>query len=361
MKRLSKKTKKNILLSLLAVVILFAGYIAYSIYQILHPQTLFQTAAIVQPTPEVVTPAVTQDIYSPSVQSTEEEVVDSRKEFENDRVNILMLGLDAAPERMETMRSFRADVIMLVSVDFKSNEVFLISIPRDSYTEIPGVEGRYRINESFSKGGSFKGDGFSKTLETVTHFFGGVPIQYYVGVDMQAFKKLVDLIGGIEYEVETPVDMNGRHLDAGLQLLSGQQVLDYVRNRTGSNDIKRVSKQQEILMAALEQMKSKATITKIPQMYLSVADDIYTSLGLKQIAGLAYFASKLSIEDIHRYTVAGEILIKDGHWFWGVDQEKKKELVKDVFGVEIDVDFEEDVKYLLQKEAEKTQQPEATQ
>ena len=272
----------------------------------------------------------------------------------SDKVNFLFLGLDASVERYETMGSFRTDTIMLISVDFDESKVDIISIPRDSYVKIPGREKREKINAAFARGGGFKGKGFDKTIETVSHFLGGIPIQYYIGVDMNVVKDVVDIMGGVGYEVDLRVRIGDRVLEKGFQHLNGQQVLDYARTRnTAKGDIDRVDRQQRIVLAIFNELKSTKQLLKLPQYYTTVMERVHTNMDIKQIAGLALFAVNLELEDIHRHTIPGDFLNMDKISYWGIHERRKKELIKEIFGVDIEIDPKNDIHYIKKELVEK--------
>lgn len=349
--------KRHIILIAAAVLFLaLVGYGAYTVYQITHPETLFEIPAVNNETPEPVPSDEAADTPEPtaSEQPPEEEPTEEPEEvyqFAENRLNVLMMGLDASTERYEEMMSFRTDTLMLASIDFAENKVYLISIPRDSYVHIPGREQMGRVNAAFVYGGGFKGNGFATTIQTVGDFLGGIPIHYYAAVDMNLFKKIVDDIGGVEYNVDIPVVIAGRKLEPGLQTLTGQQAMDYARIRnTGGGDIDRVDRQQRLMLAVFDQLKSTNTLTKLPKIYESVKEDVWTDLNVKQIAALCYFAAKLGTDNIDRRMVPGNYLNMDGVSYWGIDQKKKNAMVNEIFGLNI-TEFvqEDDVTYLREQ------------
>ncbi|HHW47661.1 MAG TPA: hypothetical protein GXX14_03470 [Clostridiaceae bacterium] len=370
--------KKVVLIVVIALVLSICGYVAYTIHQIRNPDTLFKKSRLLtnedsgnkiqngQENPQKVADTK-ESLDNPTNPVNEKDLEkkyakeDAQDVFNNNRVNILLLGFDLSPERKK-MGVFRTDTIMLASIDFKNMEVYLLSIPRDSYTEIPGFEGRYKINDAFNKGGGFEGKGFEKVMETVSNFIGGISVDYYLAVDMTVFKKVIDMIGGIEYYVDVPVVMNGRELKPGLQILSGQQVLDYARNRnTKRADIDRIDRQQRILLAAFEQLKEKAQLTLIPEIFLAVKDDIWTNMNIKQVTSLALFGTNISMDRIHRYTVPGGFLLSGGLYYWGIKQYEKRDMIKEIFGVTIEVNEKDDIEYLRRLEEEKNQKVEAAE
>lgn len=354
---MKKFSRKKILLSALLVfgigLILFA---AITIYQIRNPQTLFSKSTYNNTPKQTATPTPSITKSTPKAENKVQPTPENNEGngFASNRVNVLLLGFDESPERLDTMRVFRTDTIMLATIDFDSRDVYVLSIPRDSYVEIPGVDGMHKINEAFNKGGSFNGKGFEKVMETVSSFIGGISIDYYMGVDMQVFKTVIDKIGGVEYDVDVPTVMCGRTLEPGLQLLTGQQVLDYCRNRnTAKADIDRIDRQQRILLATFEQLKEKAKLTQIPDIYLSVKDDVFSNMNLKQIAGLALFGSNIDFDSIHRYYVPGGFLTLETGSYWGIKQNEKAKIIKEIFGIDIPVNEQEDIEFFRKQEEER--------
>ncbi len=344
--------KKKIILTVVILIALsVSGYGAYTIYQIYNPKTLFE-----QQKPNTDNEAVNNDLDDVEVVAPEPEEEEPEEEyrFDEDRVNLLILGLDASEERYEVMKAFRTDTMIVMSIDFKEGEVYLISIPRDSYVNIPGRKYRDRINTAFLWGGGLKGKGFEKAIETTSIFLGGIPIQYYAAVDMNVFKEIIDVMGGVKYEVDVPVRMGGRKLEPGLQLLDGQQVLDYCRNRhSPRGDIDRIERQQKMILAIFNQLKSSEQLLKIPQYYGAIQGSVYTNLTIKQMAALGVFGMKLDFSCIHPYSIPGDFLNIDGVSYWGINQYKKRDMVKEIFGIEMKIDSKDDVKYIKKELKEK--------
>jgi len=301
-----RDVKRKIGLIILGIVIACVVYEAYSFYQINNPEILFKDTLRESEQASNKTPNNDDNVLETKPKLSEESESDEEKEeayeFDTDRLNILLLGIDASTERYETMKSFRTDTMMLVSIDFNGNTTQIISIPRDSYVEIPGQEQREKINAAFVRGGGFQGGRFEKTIETVSVFFGGIPIHYYVAVDMNVVKEIIDIMGGLDYEVDVEVNIGGRKLEKGFQHLNGQQVLDYARTRhTGRGDIDRIGRQQKIVLAVFDQLKSTKQIAKVPQFYSAIMDKVHTNMNLKQIVALALFAAKLEKDNIETY------------------------------------------------------------
>ncbi|HCS73677.1 MAG TPA: hypothetical protein DIW17_07370 [Clostridiales bacterium] len=330
--------KKRIIIIVSVVLILsIGGYAGLIWYQINNPEDLFKTPPDDGQNASPKPSAVSDDFDMP----TEEPY-----KFTESRLNILLLGLDADEQRYKSMGAFRTDTIMLAAIDFSENKVDLISIPRDSYVKIPGRKARGRVNAAFVYGGGFKKEGFSTTLQTVSDLLNGVPIHYYAAVDMNAFINIIDGLGGISYDVDVPVP--SAKLEPGLQKLDGKQALAYARHRkTAGGDIDRVKRQQQLMTSILDQLKTTETLSKLPAVYDSIKDDIWTNLNLKQVAALALFAAKMDMSNLQRHMIPGNFLDMDNISYWGIDQKKKNELVNNLFGINITTyNKEDDIHYI---------------
>lgn len=326
----------------LAVIGLLAAGGAYLLHILDNPKDLFlspQQVAGYTPPVITATPEVTSSLSAEeSGEPTPTPEPTPEYQFTQSRVNVLVLGTDSSPERMEQGMNSRTDTMILVSIDFDTNDVDMISLPRDSYVRINGGDQRGKLNAAFVYGGGANKDGYQYAMDTVSWVLGGVTIDYYVGFGMQTVKDVVDAMGGIDYDVDIEFTMNGRKTELGQQHMDGQKVLDYCRFRkTANGDIGRVDRQQRILVAMFQQLKSTGQIKNIPAIYETVMDQIDTNMNLMQIASLAFWARNLDLNGIDRHTLEGNGLMLGNTSYWVLDQEKKKTLVKDIFGMDITI------------------------
>ena len=148
----------------------------------------------------------------------------------------------------------RTDTIMLLHIP-KSGKAKLVSIPRDSYVDVPGF-GMDKINSAFTYGGPQL---LAQTVEQST----GLHIDHYAEIGMGGLANVVDAVGGVEICVQEPINdpLAGIDLQAGCQKLRGPDALGYVRTRaTAMGDLDRVQRQREFFAALLEKTTSPATI-----------------------------------------------------------------------------------------------------
>ena len=365
-----KKSGKKIFLWVLAAVLLIALIAAGIFYlRISSPAALFEPEPTPVPTPEAIAPTPTPTPVQPSaapdntpeptpeptptpMSETELESL-SDQGFMKNRVNIMVFGIDKSEER-EASGSFRTDTMILVTVNFKTNAVDMISIPRDSYVLLYNKEGELiepldpygKVNSAFSLGGGLKRGGYESALNTVSALFGGIPVNYYVSVDMNAVKDVVNAMGGVDYDVDIEVTMNGRTLHPGLQHLDGQAVLDYCRQRKGSSDVARADRQQRMLLAIFNQMKSTGQIANLPKIYTAVQSNVDTNLSFEQICALALTAVRMDSDDLNRHMVPGEYMRLYARDCWCLHTLKFQELISKVFGATVLVDPNMDVEAL---------------
>jgi LCP family protein required for cell wall assembly len=185
--------------------------------------------------------------------------------------NVLVLGSDARTgDSIDSSQSgpARADSIMLVHSAFGS--VRKLSIPRDSFAQIPGHTAQ-KINAAYALGGT------PLMIKTVEDFMGnGIQINHVIEVDFKDFPELIDALGGVTVNVKhkicsPPFDnfWKGLHFKRGEQHLDGRRALGFARVRKnacapGETDIERAERQQQVLSGIKHQLTSPTTFFRLP-------------------------------------------------------------------------------------------------
>jgi len=264
-------------------------------------------------------------------------------------VNVLLIGVDYAEER-ETWNGkheYHSDVMMVMAINFDTNRVDLISLPRDTYANIPGIRGIYKLNASINCGGGFEapgGAGFLKTCEAASWMLGGIPVNYYYAVTMPAVKQLVDAIGGVDYNMDISYTMMGRTYKQGPTHLNGQGVLDYLRVRkkvSSGGDLNRVNRQKEMLISIFDSMQKQNLILKVPDIISSFQGQLFTNCTLGQTAALTKFAYSLDKNNIGMYTMGGTGPTNIFNWnFVLTDQTNRVKIIKDIYGIDVPRELE---------------------
>lgn len=289
-----------------------------------------ETAAPGTPSPS---PSPTPDPYTVLQQQADLTMM-------KDVVNILLVGVDYAPERDEWSgkHAYHADVMMVVAVNFDEGRADMISLPRDTYAHIPGVEGIYKLNASIDCGGGYP-DGFPKVAEAASWMLGGIPVDYYYGVTMPVVKELVDTVGGVEYDLDIDFKLAGREYKKGVQHMDGQAVLDYLRVRKNikqSGDLNRVNRQKNMLLAVFNKMKRNDQLVKLPQLVQRFAGKLITNTTLEQTAALALFAYNMDADDIGMHSMDGTMKNIFNWNFCLTDQNKRVKLIEEIYGVKVE-------------------------
>lgn len=249
-------------------------------------------------------------------------------------INILFVGLDRTVERDKTLGIYRSDTMAVARIDLDAKTVDVLSIPRDTYTYIPATERMDKINHAYAFG-SIENRGNESAVEAVEHFIKYGNIDYYFTIEMEPIPEIVDLLGGVEIDVEAGIS----NLPEGRQILNGEQALSYIRWRySGDGDIGRIKRQQKFILAMLDKLRKTDQLMNAVKIVLSYNKNVSTNMSIKQIASLAVFAGELSGDSINFHIVPGNGEKIGGVWYWVPDREKTQEMLSDIFlpiGVDI--------------------------
>ncbi len=231
---------------------------------------------------------------------------------DNGRVTILLLGIDARNKVQEG--ASRTDVLTLVTIDPISKTAALLSIPRDLYVPLPGLNEQDRINTAYFWGEANRlpGSGPGYTEQTITYNFG-VPVQRYAVIDFAGFKDVIDAIGGVDIDVPTEIvdyeyptpDYRTEvlRIPAGHIHMNGDLALKYVRTRHQDSDFGRLQRQQQVLLAIRDKALSIGSLNKIPEALNAMGDSLQTDLTLPEILSLAKKWGQIPRENIHTYRI----------------------------------------------------------
>lgn len=225
------------------------------------------------------------------------------------RITILLLGSSletSAANHVITSSAARnrTDTLILVSINPRTQQVGVISIPRDTRVNIPNV-GMTKIAEA-----SFFG-GVQETVRVVENTFH-VPVDYYAYLSMFQFPKLINDMGGLTMyvphnEVYQPSGGKlGIDLHKGWQHLNGWQVLQFARFRNSAQgDIGRIQQQQQILKDIAKQLLQPKYIPEVPKLAQDFSSLATTDLNTSQIIALALFSRHVSLSAVRFGTIPG--------------------------------------------------------
>jgi LCP family protein required for cell wall assembly len=209
----------------------------------------------------------------------------------------------------------------------------MLSIPRDTQVEIPGV-GIAKINDANVEGGP------ALAARVASRTLNDVKIDRYVRVTTDAFRELVDLVGGIE--VFVPYQM--RYVDAtqnlninlepGWQTLNGDQAEQFARFRKDQyGDIGRVQRQQALLKALRQRLTSPAVIPRLPEAIRVIQQYVDTNLSLEEMLALVGFSLDLKQDDFKMVLLPGRFSAPKEYVasYWIVDSTRRDRVMREYF------------------------------
>jgi polyisoprenyl-teichoic acid--peptidoglycan teichoic acid transferase len=253
-------------------------------------------------------------------------------------VNVLVLGVDRVLDPKATgddLFTGHSDSMLLVHVNPQLKSVNVLSIPRDTQVEIPNI-GITKINQANASGGP------ALVGKVVTDTFNGVPVDRYVRFSTDAFRELIDQVGGVR--VYVPIDMVYEdktqklsiNLKQGWQTLNGDQAEQFARFRNdGFGDIGRVQRQQTLLKSLKEQMASPFVVPRIPGILQAMQKYVDTNLSLEEMSAILNYGLGLDQKAVKMVLLPGRF--SDPKEFrasyWIMDDRKRDRIMTDFFEI----------------------------
>ena len=236
--------------------------------------------------------------------------------------NILLLGSDN--DGKYSFPAVLTQVMIVVHVDTINNRVTMLSIPRDSWVNVPEVGGMHKIDQAFFLGAvqrdSFD-DGVRLARLTIEKDYG-ITIDRYAWVGLNGFAKVIDTLAGLDIDVTHPIvddtypddtganannpnDYKRLYIAPGPQLLNGPEALEYVRSRHADlvGDIGRTQRQQQVLAALRQKLNVASVLGHLQQLMADLQGEVYTDLSEQEMLGFASFGHSLPGNGIARITL----------------------------------------------------------
>jgi polyisoprenyl-teichoic acid--peptidoglycan teichoic acid transferase len=183
-------------------------------------------------------------------------------------ISIMLLGVD---ERKGDRG--RSDTIIIVALDPKKDKMLMFSIPRDTRTEIIGKGFEDKINHAYAFGGT------QMAMDTVENFLD-TSIDYYVKVNMESFRDIVNAVGGVEVDNPRAFDYEGYSFPAGKQELDGKAALAYSRMRyeDPKGDLGRNDRQRQVITSIIDKGARVSSITKFDNILDILSENVKTNM-----------------------------------------------------------------------------------
>ncbi len=245
--------------------------------------------------------------------SAPEPAIDSFWETQ-EPVNILLLGIDQRPGEQGY---YRTDTMILLHINPKTGDVGMISFPRDLWVQVPGFW-ETRINSAHVIGDAKKYPGggpalAKKTVEALT----GQPVDYYVRLNFEGFRKLLEEIGCIDIDVPKLIDdptfpddnygYDPLYLEPGHYCMDADLALKYARTRHVDSDFGRMQRQQQVILAIKNKVLSTGELPHLvasaPVLLNILSDAIQTDMPLNKMISLANMARKMDTDHVRQLII----------------------------------------------------------
>jgi polyisoprenyl-teichoic acid--peptidoglycan teichoic acid transferase len=192
---------------------------------------------------------------------------------EKDPFSVLMLGVD----QRKGDRG-RSDTIIVLTVNPNKKSVKMLSIPRDTRTEIVGKGKDDKINHAYAFGG------VPMSIDTVENFLD-IPIDYYLQVNMKGFKDIVDAVGGVTVQNDLDFTQDKIHFTKGELTLNGKEALSFsrMRHQDPRGDFGRQTRQRQIIQGVINEGASASSITNFSNIFSALGKNIKTNLTFDQL------------------------------------------------------------------------------
>jgi len=278
-------------------------------------------------------------IYTVNPQGTPEAVPTEQVEaslpnWDNqDPFNVLLMGIDDREGDTEPPRS---DTMIVMRINPATNHVVMMSIPRDLLVYIPIVDRWDKMNAAYPIGEDRNENGGPPAvMETIEANFD-VRVHYFVTVDFEGFRSIVDTVGGVIIDVAAPVKddqyptetfgITREYFATGLQKMDGETALRFSRTRHSDNDIARGDRQQQMLVALREQAVDIGLITRAEELIGQMGKMVKTDFNFNQLLALANLGRNVDPNGISKINL----------WDAGVLSEHVPEEEDDAFYFEAD-------------------------
>jgi len=293
-------TTKKVLISVLVVLVVIAagiGAYAYSIYNNVNKAT----------------EAMHKDIKK--TDKREEEVNVEKKE----PFSILLLGVDHRPGDRG-----RSDSMIVLTVNPKDNTTKMVSIPRDTRTEIVGKGKQDKINHAYAFGG------IQMSIDTVENFLN-IPIDYYLEVNMEGFKDIVEAVGGVDVNNDLDFTYEGVHFEKGPLHLNGTDALKYSRMRKldPRGDFGREMRQRQIMEEVIKEGATFSSLTNYQSILQAIQKNVVTNITLDDMISIQK-DYRTAAKNIKESQVTGEGKKIDGIYYLLVPKEEQDSISKEL-------------------------------
>jgi polyisoprenyl-teichoic acid--peptidoglycan teichoic acid transferase len=235
--------------------------------------------------------------------------------------SVLMMGVD---EREGDKG--RSDTMIVLTVNPNTQSVKMLSIPRDTRTEIVGKGKEDKINHAYAFGD------VPMAMDTVEKYLD-IPLDYYVKINMEGFENIVDAVGGVVVQNDLDFSSDGYHFPKGEITLDGKKALSFTRMRYEDprGDFGRQIRQRQIIQAIINKGASLSSLTNFQDIFSALGDNVKTNLSFNEMVDIQknYKDASQSVEQIE---IKGSGTKINGVYYLIVSPEEKQRVQNELKG-----------------------------
>ncbi len=258
-----------------------------------------------------------KNMYKP----IDRELSDKREESivfdKQEPFSVLVLGVD---EREGDKG--RSDTMIVMTVNPTLKSTTMVSIPRDTYTEIVGHGTQDKLNHAYAFGG------IQMSLDSVENLLN-MPIDYVAEVNMEGFQNVVDAVGGVNVNNTFDFTQDSIHFPAGEITLTGKEALSYVRMRKEDpgGDWGRQDRQRQVIQGVLSKGKSFSSLLNYRSVFSALGDNVKTNMAFDEMVDVQknYRNAADKIDQLHFEQGTGKRM-NGGIWYYIMDEEELQEV-----------------------------------
>lgn len=269
-------------------------------------------------------------------------------EPEDDILTVLLCGLDFTENsewrgsgNKRHLESAHTDANMVIVVNKTKGEASLVSLPRDTLCYLPGIRGIYKLNCAVNCAPTIA-EGLEITRQTASWLLGGIEIDYYAALDMDALIALGDLMGGLDYDMNmTYTGHTGTRYQEGQIHLDGRGMIDYLRARKNATiqsgmDVGRCDRNRRMFITIYEKfMSDPSLLQKLWNSATSGELNFFTNVDASAFADMVDLMLTLGNKTVGSYMLTGEYRLVMDYWnFTITDQAHRQNVLKEVFGID---------------------------
>ncbi|MDO7907211.1 LCP family protein [Paenibacillus sp. JX-17] len=214
----------------------------------------------------------------------------------------------------------RSDTLIVAGVNPANKSVLLFNIPRDTRTLIAGKGTEDKINHAYAFGG------VDMAVATVEQFLG-TPVDYYVRVNMEGFKQLIDLFGGVQVHNKFAFASGGYQFDQGLIQMDGAKALAYARMRyeDPKGDLGRNDRQKQILEQLMDQALQASSLLRIESALKEVGANVRTDISFDDMKKLLT-DYRADLKQLKTEEIRGKGTKMGGIYYYLVDEKERSRI-----------------------------------